>query len=54
MVCYFLLHSKVNGLFVDIYALFFRFFPHVGYYGVLSRIPWAVQHTLVSYLFYID
>ena len=30
--------------FIYIYTpLFFRFFPHIGYYGVLNRVPYAKQ-----------
>ena len=35
-------------------ATLFRFFSHIGHYGVLSRVPCAIQwYVLVSYLFYI-
>ena len=26
-----------------IYPFFFRFFSHVGYYGILTRVLWAIQ-----------
>ena len=29
-------------------------FSHIGYYGILSRFPCAIQWVLVSYLFYIQ
>ena len=35
------------------HPFFFRFFPHIGYYRVLSRVPCAIQQVLVSDLFYI-
>ena len=49
----FLLYSKVNQLYV--YLLFFRFYSHLGYYRVLSRVPCAIhiQQVFISYLFYI-
>ena len=33
--------------------ILFIFFPHIGYYRVLSRVPCAIQYVLISYLFYI-
>ena len=54
MLCQFLLYSKVNQLYVYIYPLFFRFFSHVVYYRILSRVPCAIQQVLVDYLFYIQ
>ena len=40
----FQVYSKVNQLYIYIYALFFRFFSHTGhYYRVLSRVPYATQ-----------
>ena len=35
------------------YLLFFRFFSHIGYYMVLSRIPCSIQEVLISYFIYI-
>jgi len=32
---------------------FLRFFSHNGHYGVLNRVPCAIQQVLISYLFYI-
>ena len=40
-------------LYIYIYSFFFRFFPHIGYGRILSRVPCAVYQVLVSYLFYI-
>ena len=54
MLCQFQVHSKVNQLYICIYPLFFRFFPHIGHYRVLYRIPCAIQQVLISYLFYIQ
>ena len=31
----------------------FRFYSQIGHYRVLNRIPCAIQHVLISYLFYI-
>ena len=45
--------SKLIQLYIYIYSFFFRFFPHIGYGRILSRVPCAVYQVLVSYLFYI-
>ena len=39
---------------IHIYAYFhsFRFFSHIGHYGVLIKVPCAIQQVLISYLFY--
>ena len=50
MLCYFLLYTKVNQLYISICPLFFRFFSHVGYYRELSRIPCAIQQVLIMSL----
>ena len=34
-------------------TFFFRFFAHIGYYKVLSRVFCAMWQVLVTYLFYI-
>ena len=49
----FLLHSKVNQLFVCIYPLSFGFPFHLGHHRALGRIPSAIQQVLASYLFYM-
>ena len=36
---------------VYIYPFFFRFFSHIGYYRILSKIPCAIQQVLLGYLF---
>ena len=41
MLCYFQVYSKVT--YIYIYPLFFRFFPHIGYYRILNRVPCAIQ-----------
>ena len=51
MLCQFLPYSKVNQLHICIFL--FIFFPHIGYYRVLSRVPCAIQYVLISYLVYI-
>ena len=38
----------MSQLYVYIYSFFFRFFPHIGYYRVLRRIPCAIQWVLVG------
>ena len=38
---------------MDIYPFPVRFFSHIGYYRILSRIPCAIQEVLVIYSFYI-
>ena len=30
-------YSKMNQLYIYVYPFFFRFFPHIGYYRILSR-----------------
>ena len=30
---------KVIQLYIHIYSFLFRFFSHIGYYGILSRVP---------------
>ena len=37
---------------LNIYSFFFRFFPHIGYYRILSVVPCAVQQAFVDDLFY--
>ena len=41
MMCSFQEYSKVNQLYI--YTLFFRFFSHIGHYGVMSRGPCAMR-----------
>ena len=38
MLCYFLLHSKVDQLYVHIYPLFSGFPSHLGHHRALSRV----------------
>ena len=42
------IHIHISTLF-----FFLRFFSHIGYYRVLSRVPCAIQQVLTSNLFYI-
>ena len=28
---------------IHIHLFFFRFFPHIGYYKILNRVPCAIQ-----------
>ena len=52
MLCQFLLCSKVNQLYIYIYAVFFRFPSQLGHHTPLSRVSCAMQQVLISYLFY--
>ena len=47
MLCQFLLYNKVNQLYVYIYPLFFGFPSHLGHHRALSRVPCAIQFSLV-------
>ena len=38
---------------IHISTFLVRFFFHIGYYRVLSRISCAIQQVLISYLYYI-
>ena len=40
--------------YIYVYPFFFRFFSHINYYRILSRVPWAIQQVFVDYLFYIQ
>ena len=51
-VCQFQVYSKVIQLYIYIYLFFFRFFSHIGYCRVLSRVSCVIQQVLVDYLFY--
>ena len=51
MLCWFLLYSKVNQLCVYIYPLSFQFPSHLGHHRASSRVPYAIQQILISYLF---
>lgn len=46
------MHGKVAQLYIHIHLFFCRFVSIVGYYRVLSRVPWAIPQTFVGYLFY--
>ena len=50
MLCWFLLYSKMNQLYVQL--LCFRFFSHIGHYTVLSIVPRSLQQVFIGYLFY--
>ena len=52
MLCWFQVYSKAIQLCVYIYPFFFRFFPHIGYYKILSRVPCAIQQVMVIYFIY--
>ena len=47
MLYQFQVYSKVIQLYIYIYLFFFKFFSHLGYYRILSRVPCAMQQVLV-------
>ena len=48
MLCQFQVYSKVIQLYIYIHLFFFKFFFHLGYYTVLSRVPCAIRQVLVG------
>ena len=42
------MYSKMSQLHIHMYPRLLRFFSCIGYYGVLSRVPRAVQQVLIS------
>ena len=38
---------------IYMHLFFFKFFSHLGYYRILSRVSYALQWVLVGYLLYI-
>ena len=42
MLCWFLLYSKLNQLYVYVYPLFFEFPPLLGHQGAFSKVPCAI------------
>ena len=53
-MCQFLVYHKVIQLYIYIYSFFFRFFSHIGYHRILSRVPCVIQQVLIGYLSYIQ
>ena len=49
-----LVYSKVTWFYTHthICSFFFRFFSHIGYHRILSRVPYAIWQILVGYLSY--
>ena len=47
------MYSKVHQLCIYMYPLFFRFFSHIGHYGVLSRVPVLYSRALfiISFIY---
>ena len=43
MLCEFQVYSKAIQLYTYMYLFFFKFFSHLGYYRILSRVPCAIQ-----------
>lgn len=55
MPCQFQVHRiEISRINTHIYVLFFRFFPPIAYYKILSIVPYATQQGLVGYLFYLQ
>ena len=52
MLCQFQVYSKVIHFYIYMYLFFFKFFSHLGYCRILSRVPCATQQVLVGYQFY--
>ena len=46
------MYSKVIQLYTHTSLFFFRFFSHIGYYRILSRVPCTIHSVSVGYLFY--
>ena len=44
-----MVYSKVIQLCVHIYPFFFRFFSHIDYYRLLSRVPCAINNLGLTY-----
>ena len=47
-------YNKVIHLYIYKYSFFFRFFSHIRYYRIVSRVPCAMQQVLIGCLFYIQ
>ena len=47
--CIFQVYSKVIQLYM--YLFFFKFFPHLGYYRILSRVPVLYSRSLLIIYF---
>ena len=43
-------YNKVIQLYIYIYLFFFRFFSHIVYQRILSRVPCVIHYTIVGYL----
>ena len=52
MLCQSQVYSKVIHSYI--YSLFFRFFSHIDYHRILSRVPCAIPQVLFVYLSYIQ
>ena len=49
--CQFQVYSKVIQLYINICPLFFRFFAHIGYYRLLSRVPVLYSRSMLIIYF---
>ena len=47
-LCQFLLHNKVNQLYIYIHPLFLGFPSHLDHHRVLSRVPCAISFMQIS------
>ena len=47
------LYNKGIQLYMYIYPLFFRFFPHIDYHRILSRVVCAIEQVSVGQSFHI-
>ena len=47
MLCQFQVYSKVTHFYIYIYLFFFKFFSHLGYYRILSRVIHDSRSLLV-------
>ena len=55
------MYSKVIQLYIHMYLFFFRFFPHLGYYRILSKNSlcctagpcWCSILNIVSFTFFV-
>ena len=55
MLCYFLLYSKMNQLYVYIYPFFFEFPSHLGYHRTLSRVYHSILFCVsMCYFIFIE
>ena len=44
-----MVYSKLIHLYIHMYPFFFRFFSHIDYYRLLSRVPCAINNLVLTY-----